>query len=132
MPTMQTRNEGVPLTAVQYLEQHKQLSVAIEDQKMMIEGLRTVAEKMVQELQADRVQSSPDGRNTGSNRNVTSDAKVKAMGIGYQTRGGTTDPSGADDASREIYEHLFNQGRGLKSLLPAIKGGEYGNDTDTD
>lgn len=60
---MQTRNEGISLTAIQYLEQHKQLSIAIEDQKMMIEGLRTVAEKMVQELQADRVQSSPDGRN---------------------------------------------------------------------
>ena len=60
---MQTRNEVKSLTAIQYLEQHKQLSIAIEDQKMMIEGLRTVAEKMVQELQADRVQSSPDGRN---------------------------------------------------------------------
>ena len=51
------------MTARSYLEQHKQLSIAIEDQQLMIEGLRTVAEKMVQELQADRVQSSPDGRN---------------------------------------------------------------------
>ena len=64
MPTMQTRNEGVPLTAVQYLYQHEQLSIAIEDQKLLIDSLRSVAEKMVSELQADRVQSSSDGRNS--------------------------------------------------------------------
>lgn len=51
------------MTAKQYLEQYENVSVAIEDQQMMIEELRTVAEKMVAELQADRVQSSPDGRN---------------------------------------------------------------------
>ena len=52
------------MTAKQYLEQYEKITIAIEDQMLMIESLRTVAEKMTAELQADRVQSSTDGRNS--------------------------------------------------------------------
>ena len=50
------------MTAVDYLNQYKHISETIENQKLLIESLRNVAEKMVGDLKPDKVQSNNNDR----------------------------------------------------------------------